>query len=120
MGRVTRPFSLLMGNNALSFHDGATNKTNVPRTLSLTTRCIAKREGLLFTAEREGVACSRNFLSESRTNVEESDVVALLRVLDQVWVLSCRRFDVALLLAHFSTFGQKHRAMVFALRVLFC
>ncbi|CBN77134.1 hypothetical protein Esi_0036_0099 [Ectocarpus siliculosus] len=52
--------------------------------------CIAKREGLLSTAEREGVACSRNFLSESRTNVEESDVISLLRLLDQLRLASVR------------------------------
>lgn len=47
-------------------------------------RCIAKRETLLFEAEGEGVACSRRFLSETRTEVYEGDVVALLTLLDQV------------------------------------
>lgn len=47
-------------------------------------RCIARREALLFEVEREGVASSRRFLSETRTDVEEADVVSLLRLLDQV------------------------------------
>lgn len=50
-----------------------------------TARCIAKRETLLFEAEKEGVACSRRFLSETRTEVDEGDVAGLLRLLDQVW-----------------------------------
>lgn len=49
-----------------------------------TTRCIAKRETLLFEAEKEGVACSRRFLSETRTEVNEGDVVGILSLLDQV------------------------------------
>lgn len=47
-------------------------------------RCIAKRETLLSEAEREGVASSRRFLSETRTEVEEGDVAGLLSLLDQV------------------------------------
>lgn len=49
-----------------------------------TGRCIAKRETLLFEAEKEGVACSRRFLSETRTQVDEGDVAGLLGLLDQV------------------------------------
>ncbi|CAM9717536.1 unnamed protein product, partial [Ectocarpus sp. 13 AM-2016] len=65
-------------------------KRNCARTELEVLACIAKRERLLSTAEREGVACSRNFLSESRTNVEESDVISLLRVLDQLRLASVR------------------------------
>lgn len=39
---------------------------------------------MLFEAQREGLACSGRFLSETRTDVEEGDVVSLLRLLDQV------------------------------------
>lgn len=49
-----------------------------------TVRCIARREALLFEVEKEGEACSRRFLSETRTGVREEDVACLLRLLDQV------------------------------------
>lgn len=52
--------------------------------LIATARCIARREALLFEAEKEGDACSRRFLSETRTSVREEDVACLLRLLDQV------------------------------------
>lgn len=51
---------------------------------ALTGRCIAKRESLLSEVEKEGTACSRRFLSETRTVVDERDVASLLRLLDQV------------------------------------
>eukprot|EP00752_Nemacystus_decipiens_P007282 g6518.t1 len=52
--------------------------------------CIAKRETLLFEAEKEGVACSRRFLSETRTEVDEGDVSGLLSLLDQLRLASVR------------------------------
>ncbi|CAM9262801.1 unnamed protein product, partial [Hapterophycus canaliculatus] len=52
--------------------------------------CIARRESLLSEAQIEGVACSKRFLSETRTVVEERDVASLLRLLDQLRLGSVR------------------------------
>lgn len=46
--------------------------------------CIARRECILFEAEREAADCGRRFLAETSTSVEEEDIVCLLQVLDQV------------------------------------
>eukprot|EP00903_Cladosiphon_okamuranus_P008959 g8573.t1 len=52
--------------------------------------CIAKRETLLFEAEKEGIACRRRFLSETRTKVDEDDVAGILNLLDQLRLASVR------------------------------
>lgn len=57
------------------------------RTLASCARCIARRETLLSEVEKEATACSSRFLSETRTNVEDRDVVSLIRLLDQVDVV---------------------------------
>lgn len=55
-----------------------------PRRTASNFSYIAKRETLLSEGEKEAAACNRRFLSETRTNVQEGDVISLLRVLDQV------------------------------------
>ncbi|CAM9852836.1 unnamed protein product [Scytosiphon promiscuus] len=52
--------------------------------------CIAKRESILSEAQKEGAACSRRFLAETRTVVQDWDVASLLRLLDQLRLASVR------------------------------